>query len=59
MSAIANITIADGATTPVNHVFAPVGTNPPGWEDTDAAKVYKLRSIVLPQLGKFRIRPRV
>jgi hypothetical protein len=41
MSAIANITIADGATTPVNHVFIPAGSNPSQWEDSDAAKVYK------------------
>lgn len=41
MSAIANIVIADGAATPVNHTFSPVSTNPAGWEDTDAAKTYK------------------
>lgn len=41
MSQIANMTIADGATTPVNHTFVPVGANPPSWEDSDAAKPYK------------------
>lgn len=42
MSAIANITIADGATTPVNHVFTPIQSIPEAiWEDTDAAKNYK------------------
>lgn len=42
MSAIANITIADGATSPVSHAFVPVQTSPnPVWQDTDAAKAYK------------------
>lgn len=42
MSAIATITIADGAATPVNHAFVPVQTAPqPVWQDTDAAKAYK------------------
>lgn len=41
MSAIANITIADGAATPVSHVFVPASSSPVGWEDSDAAKVYK------------------
>lgn len=42
MSAIANITIADGAATPVNHTFVPVQTSPnPIWSDSDAAKAYK------------------
>jgi len=41
MSAIANITIADGATTPVSHVFAPVQSTPVAvWQDTDSAKAY-------------------
>lgn len=42
MSAIANITIADGAATPVSHAFVPVQTSPnPIWQDSDAAKAYK------------------
>lgn len=41
MSAIANISIADGATTPVTHVFSPIQSNPfAKWVDTDAAKPY-------------------
>lgn len=41
MSAIANIVIADGATTPVNHTFVPVQSSPvAGWRDSDAAKAY-------------------
>lgn len=41
MSAIANVTINDGATTPVAHVFAPVQSNPnPIWRDTASAKTY-------------------
>lgn len=39
MSAIANIAIADGASTPVTHTFAPVQTTPAAiFRDTDAAK---------------------
>jgi len=41
MSQIANMTVADGATTPVNHVFTPVQSTPSAvWKDTDAAKTY-------------------
>lgn len=41
MSAIANLVIADGATTPVSHTFSPVQSNPAAiFRDTDAAKPY-------------------
>lgn len=41
MAVMAALTIADGATTPVNHTFNPVTDNPPEWLDTDAAVLYK------------------
>lgn len=41
MSAIANITVNDGAATPVAHTFSPVQSNPnPIWRDTMASKSY-------------------
>jgi len=41
MSAVANIAIADGASTPVTHTFSPIQTNPNAiFRDTDAAKAY-------------------
>lgn len=52
MSAIAQMTIADGAATPVNHVFAPVASVPPSWEDTDAVKPYKAAQYRITQLTK-------
>lgn len=41
MAVMANMTVADGATTPVSHVFSPVSDSPAEWLDTDAAKAYK------------------
>lgn len=41
MSVMALLTVADGATTPVNHAFQPETDSPPTWVDTDAAKAYK------------------
>lgn len=41
MSAIGNITINDGAATPVSHVFTPVQSSPnPVWRDSVASKAY-------------------
>lgn len=41
MSAIANISIADGATSPVTHVFTPITSTPNAlWRDSDATKPY-------------------
>jgi len=41
MSQIANIAIADGATTPVTHTFTPIQSSPNAvWKDSDAAKAY-------------------
>lgn len=41
MAQIANMTINDGATTPVAHVFTPIQSTPVAlWRDTDAAKSY-------------------
>jgi hypothetical protein len=52
MSAIANIAIADGVTTPVTHTFAPKGTMPAQWEDTVAAKAYKASQFRITQVTK-------
>lgn len=52
MSAIANMTIADGASTPVNHTFVPVASTPPSWEDSDAAKTYKAAQYRITQVTK-------
>lgn len=53
MSAIANIVIADGATTPVNHTFVPVQSSPIAkWKDTDAAKAYTAAQFQISLLTK-------
>jgi len=41
MAVMAAISIADGATSPVTHVYNPVTDSPPEWVDSDAAVVYK------------------
>jgi len=41
MSVMAAITLADGASTPVNHTFNPVTDSPATWLDSDAAILYK------------------
>lgn len=41
MSVMAQISIADGASTPVTHAYNPVTDSPPEWVDSDAAVLYK------------------
>lgn len=41
MAVMASMTVADGATTPVDHTFNPVTDSPPEWVDSDAAILYK------------------
>lgn len=41
MSVMAQLSIADGAATPVTHAFNPETDSPPTWVDSDAAKAYK------------------
>lgn len=53
MSAIANITINDGAATPVAHVFIPVQTTPSAiWRDSAAAKPYRISQFQLTAVRK-------
>lgn len=48
MSQIANITVNDGAATPVAHVLVPMQTTPSAiWRDSDVAKPYRISQFQL------------